>query len=123
MIENFKLYENLQHLFLNVGKVSTGFEYFHSRFVPAPVLVELMVVLDAEFDSASNGITFRPGRRPSKGASLEKPPFWAPPGGFSPWDSPLHLCWLRRVSDGCVLGSVLLSLEVVHENSFATVKF
>jgi hypothetical protein len=78
----------------NVSKVSTGFEFFPLGFVQALVLVALMVVLDAELNSASNGITFRPGHRPSKGASLEKPLLWDPLDGFSLWDSPKHLCWL-----------------------------
>jgi catechol 2,3-dioxygenase-like lactoylglutathione lyase family enzyme len=42
----------------NVSEVSNGFAYFLLTFAHEPVLALYLVVLDVEFDSLSNSVTF-----------------------------------------------------------------
>ena len=60
----------------NVSEVSTIFEFFLSRFAQRLVLTLKMVVLDAEFNSLSNGTRFNRGHGPKSGSYAEKLVFW-----------------------------------------------
>jgi hypothetical protein len=55
---------------VNVGKVSTIFEFFLSGFVSVSELTLVQVELVAEFDSESNGDIFRLGCPSKTGTSL-----------------------------------------------------
>jgi hypothetical protein len=56
----------------HVSEVGTVFEFFLSRFTQRLVLTLEMVVLDAEFNSLSNGMTFYNDHRPKMGSYDEK---------------------------------------------------
>jgi len=58
--------------FNDVSEVGTVFEFFLSRFTQRLVLTLEMVVLDAEFNSLSNGMTFNNDHRPKMGSYDEK---------------------------------------------------
>ena len=57
---------------MNVGKVSTRFEYFASRFASLSELALIQAELGAEFDSKSNSDIFRQGFRSKNGISPGK---------------------------------------------------
>ena len=65
------------HLILDhVGKVSTRFEYFPSRFASLSELALIQDELGVEFDSESNDDIFRPGFPSKNGTSPRNTDFF-----------------------------------------------
>ena len=68
--------ETVDQINNHVGKVSTRFEYFASRFASLSELSLIQIKLGAEFDSESNGDIFRPGFRSKDGTSPQNTDFF-----------------------------------------------
>ena len=70
---SFRLIDSSSSKFYYVGKVSTRFECFQSRFTITIVLIISTIVLDAKFKTESTGTNFHIPYRWISGNSYQKP--------------------------------------------------